>query len=267
MRICRQGRNRRGLTLPELLIASAVTAIIGLTLASIAYAVNVGNKHVTGRALATQHARVTLERIRRTINAGYGNEQFPACVVFADSVGTYDFPDILVVWQPTTTPATPAGLPLVSELVVYAPHPTDPAVLLECTQRTNTVSAPALSNTTAWFTLLDDFLTNNSASRVELTDLLRTEAIRSSPTSAATNRAAVRFHITMTPSEAEWTQYRAGTRTWNNVTWPLDFRGANVGVRRVVCQLELQLLPDPAAPASDALPFFGSFPFTYTLNR
>lgn len=269
MRTCLRGRNRRGMTLPELLIASAVTAMIGLTLAGITAAVNTGNDHVAGRATATQHARVTLERIRRTIDQAHGSESFPACVVFADTIGTQHFPDTLVVWQPTTTATNPTDLPTVGELVIYAPAATDAGVLLECTNRSSTAAVPTLSNTTAWFTLIDDFLTSNSASRVELTNLVRTAEVRTTAllSSTSAERAAIRFHVFMTPSETEWTQFRAGTRTWDNVAWPLDFRGANVGVRRVVCQLELQLLPRRDGADDDTLPFFGSFPHTHTLNR
>ena len=269
MRICLRERNRRGMTLPELLIASAVTAMIGLTLAGITAAVNTGNSHVAGRATATQHARVTLERIRRTIDHAHGSESFPACVVFADTIGTHHFPDTLVVWQPTATATNPTGLPTVGELVIYAPAATDPGILLECTNRSSTAAVPALSNTSGWFTLIDDFLTSNSASRVELTNLVRTAEVRANalPSSTSAERATVRFHVLMTPNETEWTQFRAGTRTWNNVTWPLDFRGANVGVRRVVCQMELQLLPQRDGAVDDTLPFFGSFTYTYSLNR
>jgi hypothetical protein len=250
------------LTLAEVLVSTAVMSIIALTLGSLMTAVHVAQEHIAGRNQIAQHGRVALEHIRRDVETAYGNESFPACLVFAQTVGSFTYPDRLVVWKPTGAPAAPTGLPRVNELIVFAPDPNNPRRLLECTLPSNTSVVPATNDVTAWFTLLDSFLTGSSAQRVELTNLVRTDAASTSST-----RGCVRFNVVITPSESQWASYRAGTTTWDNVSWPLDFRGANFGPRRVVCQTELQLTADSAASKQEALPFFGSAVCTYLLPK
>ncbi len=254
---------RLGMTLVELLMATAATAIIGMGLASLAIAVYAGNEYVSGRTSTAQHGRVCLERIRRHIDHAHANEAFPGCVVFAETVGNDSFPEILVLWVPTTTAANPTGLPTVGELIVIAPDPRNPQRLLECTRReVTTANAPPLSNVAAWFTLIDQFRSSSSdAVRTELTDLLRPV-----PISRDRTLGAVRFNVRMTPSETDWISYRAGTTAWSALNWPLDFRGADVGLRRVTCETELQLLPKGAQDA-EAIPFFGASALTYSLAK
>ncbi len=256
---------RRGLTLVELLMASAATAIIAMGLGSLAMAVYAGHEHISGRTSTAQHGRVCLERIRRYVEGATASESFPGCVVFSETSGTDSFPEILVVWSPTSTATAPTGLPRVGELVIIAPDPSNPNCLLECTRRSSTATVPALSNVSSWFTLIDQFRsTANDATRTELTNLLRTgQATRNG---ATTMRGAARFRVTMTPSETDWAAYRAGTKTWTSLNWPLDFSGADFGSRRITCATELQLVPEGGV-AAEAIPFFGAAALTTMLSK
>jgi hypothetical protein len=104
-----------------------------------------------------------------------------------------------------------------------------------------------------------------------LTDRLRTAPLSgawSSNLTAAQLRGVVRFRRVMAPSDSEWSQYRAGTRTWQNIAWPLDSYRSTSGTRTVACQTELQLVAGNMASAtSTALPFFGSASLSYELPR
>lgn len=258
-------KDRRGLTLVELLMASAATSIIAVGLGGLAMAVYAGHEHIAGRTSTAQHGRVCLERIRRYVEGATASESFAGCVVFSETVGTNVFPEILVVWSPATTAADPTGLPKVSELVIIAPDPNNPARLLECTRRSASGTAPALSNVTAWFTLIDQFrYSATDATRTELTNLLRTAQLTT--TGNQIYRGSARFQVKMTPSESDWTGYRAGTKAWSALDWPLDFSGATCGSRRITCAMELQLVPEGAS-SQEAIPFFGAAALTTMLVK
>jgi len=74
--------------------------------------------------------------------------------VVTTQVNTFTYPDTLVVWRPTGTPANPTGLPLYSELVIYCPHPTIPNQFVEMTAPTNTQTVPAATDQAGWQTAL-----------------------------------------------------------------------------------------------------------------
>jgi hypothetical protein len=134
----------------------------------------------------------------------------------------------------------------------------------------NTV-VPAATDASGWRTLVDRLKNSTTTTKITLTDRLRTSPASGSYSDSLTAsalRGNVRFHRLMAPSDAEWAQYRAGTRTWQNIDWPLDSYRATSGTRTVVCQTELQLAPGAMAPAAvTTIPFFGSAPISYELTR
>jgi hypothetical protein len=163
-------------------------------------------------------------------------------------------------------------LPLISEIVIFSPDPAHPNNLLEIRAPAETGSVPAASNTAAWLTLTDRLKTTTSGTtRVLLTDRLRTAPLTgnySDSLSPADLRGAVRFRRLLAPSDQEWTEYRAGTRTWQNIAWPLNSYRLTSGTRAVACQTELQIAPGTmAAAAVTAIPFYGSASITYELSR
>jgi hypothetical protein len=162
-------------------------------------------------------------------------------------------------------------LPLVGEIVVFTPDPAAPNTLLEIRSPTDTTVVPAASDTSAWRTLVNQLKTSQTTDKIALTNRLRTAPLSgtwNANLSAAQLRGVVRFRRLIAPSVSEWTQYRAGTRTWQNITWPLNSVRSTSGTRTVVAQTELQLVGgNMAGAASTAVPFFGSALVSYELAR
>ena len=259
-------RARRGLTLTELLVAATIMVMIVGAMSMLAMTVHSANDHCQGQSLSAQHGRVVLDHLSRTISSATASEDFPGFLVITEQVGAWKFPDTLAVWQPEGTAADPDGLPRVSEIVLFTPDPAQANCLMRIRHPTNTAVVPAASNQAAWRTLAASLRTDPAAERVTLTDRLRTgELIEGG--GAANVRGCVRFLRLMAPSEAEWTDYREGDVAWDGIAWPLDAYSSATGMRRVVCQTELQILSDGSDAAATAVPFFGSAGIHYDLSR
>jgi hypothetical protein len=81
-------------------------------------------------------------------------------------------------------------------------------------------------------------------------------------------RGNLRFRRVMAPSDTEWSQYKAGTRTWQLLSWPLDSYRTQSGTRVVVCQTEMQISPGSMSSAAiTAIPFYGSASRSFELKR
>jgi hypothetical protein len=256
---------RRGLTLTELLIAGTIMAMLTAGMGSLVMTVHATNDYCRGQAVAAQHARVTLDRIERVVRQAKANAEFPGCIVVPETIGGYDFPDTLVVWSTDAAITPPTRKPKVNELKIYCPDPTIPGKLVEIRAPGNTSDCPATSDEAGWATLVDGIKASVSSETTELTDRMRTATMNGSDPGDL--RGCVRFEVLMSPSAAEWAEYRGGTRTWKNVAWPLDYYSTQTGMRRVVCQTELQILPGDSTSGQTAAPFFGSATLTYELSR
>ncbi|MEE9603314.1 MAG: hypothetical protein V3V75_08425, partial [Thermoguttaceae bacterium] len=99
------------MTLLELVIAMSILVMVAGALGALSKTVQQGYEYNEGHGLATQHGRVTLERIRQTAAEAIANEKFPGMIVLADRVSVWRFPDTLVIWHPETAPVDPDGLP------------------------------------------------------------------------------------------------------------------------------------------------------------
>jgi len=262
---------RRGLSLTELLVASTIMVMIASGMASLAMTVHSVNGFTQGRIVAAQHARVALGRIEYTIDHGVASEQFPVCLVVTEQAGAQELPQSLVVWRPETTAVDPNGLPRVNELLIYAPDPTQPTKLTEFRAASNASVVPATSDTASWRTLIESLKTSATTDKVVITDRLRTAPLSGQWTAAlpaSQLRGVIRFNRIMAPSAGQWSQYKAGTRTWTALAWPLDSYRLSSGTRAVTCQTELQIVcGDMASATTTAVPFFGSALRTYELAR
>ena len=256
---------RRGLSLTELLIAGTIMAMRVAGMGSLVMTVHATNDFCRGQAMAAQHARVALDRIERTVRQAKANSEFPGCLVITESVGGYDFPDTLVVWSPSGAAADPAGLPRVSEIVLYCPDPASAGTLVEIRAPSNSNICPASSDEAGWALLVAALKANANSVKLELTDRLRTAT--PGGTGASDLRGCVRFDVLMAPTAADWSQYRARTLAWKDMHWPLDYYSTQTGMRRVVCQSELQILPGDSTDGQTAAPFFGSATLTYELTK
>jgi hypothetical protein len=257
-------RLRRGLTLSELLIAGAIMTMLAGGMGTLVMTVHATNDFCRGQAVAAQHARVALDRIQRTVRTAEASEQFPGCLVVAETAGGWEFPDTLVVWSPTGAAADPTGLPRVNELLLFTADPLVPSRLVELREPGNTSQVPAASDATAWASLVASLKASGSAVKTELSDRLRTGAVTEGGSDL---RACLRFQILLAPSADYWAEYKANTRAWNALDWPLDCYSTQTGMRRVVCQTEMQIVPGEGDSSQTAVPFFGSTALTYELNR
>jgi hypothetical protein len=265
------------MTLAELSIAMAILTMLVGTLAMLAQAVQQNSDYGDGHGEAAQHARVTLGRISRTVHDASANALFPGLLVLSTQVGTWQFPDTLVIWHPQRTasnpqglPSAPSGLPLFQELVIYCPQPGSPNKLLEITDPGDTRTVPAWNDLTDWSTQLAAVIASKTASQTVLTGLLRTGVV--SGTNNLTPRGMVRFVARMEPSAAQWTSYQQAQLAWQNLSWAQSIYGATTGLRQVWLRIELQLVPGESSLPTDptgngAIPFFGSATLHYQMPR
>jgi hypothetical protein len=254
----------------ELLIATSIMSIMAGVLGALALSVQMHSAHSQGHGEAVQHARVVLDRMQRTLTEAHASEQFPAFVAFADTVGTYKFPDVLVVWNPATTAASPAGLPRWSEVVVFCPDLDAPNTLLEIRAPSDTRAVPALSDTATWRAELLNLRQSNSVERVELTNLLRTASTGGD--GPAQLRAALRFDVQKRPSDEDWADFRDGDLDWDELPWVQGIYGTRTGLRQIWCRIELQLTPGNstsqlAANQQSVLTFFGTAAVYHELRK
>lgn len=263
---------RRGLTLVELLLASAIMAIMAATLALLAAAATNTASYAQGRGETTQHARVIQERLARLIQEAYATENHPGVAVLETYVGTWRFPDMLLVWHPDGTPQNPNGPPLIREIVCISPDPDQPNRLLEVIAPLDTRTIPLDStlNSAAWRTELLALVRSPNAKRTVLTELLRVAVATADGAvvseAAGQRRGVVRFARELRPTESEWAQFRAGSKAWHTLAWPQTQYGWQTGSRHVWVRWELQLATQNR-DTSVAVPYFGSAVLAYQLNR
>lgn len=261
---------RPALTLLELIIAMAVMLLVVGTLAGLAKGVQLGFEHGEAYGTITQHARVALERITRTVNEAKANKQFPGFLVVAENDGSYRFPETLVVWQ-RATPPIDTDLPRVNELVLYCPDRNQPSVLLELKDLSDATQMPSLdptgasyaANLASWQAKVLSIRQSTTATKVRLTPLLRTAAVPGYGL-----RGAVRFESRLTPSDT-----LLKTKTWTQLQ-PYSVQsvyGPGFGLRQAWMRVELQLQPQTNMDVTDAgglysVPFFGSAAVYYLMH-
>ena len=247
---------RRAVTLVEMLLAMAVLAMMTVALGALTQAVRVSSDLTHGTSTATQHARVTLHRIETATATACANEAFPGSFVVADTIGTYDYPDTLIVWRPGSDPQNPDGLPRFDEIVVFCTNPNAPNELLEITAPGDSRTVPEISNVAAWNSELATLKTGPASQKALLTDLVRTAAPSGN---LATSRGAVRFAVSLCPSDQDWADYRAGNIAFADVPWAQTVYGRESGLRQTRVATELQLVARQGNTSlATTIPFFGS---------
>ncbi len=259
--------SRRALTVIELLMSIAIMTVIAGVLAALSDAVYVGTEHSRGVGAATQHSRVALERISRSVSGAATAENEPGLVVLETTVGGYGFPDTLVVWRPSSVPANADGPPLVGELVIFCPDPEDPRRLLEITLPGDTRPAPfSQLDTAAGRKMIEDIKLSNTSKKVVLTNLLHTASLSGNATDV---RGAVRFVRRVRPSTAGWGDFRNSVVAFGDLAWPQGVYGAQTGLRQVWLETELQMdqWANNADRQSPVIPYFGSSALYYELRQ
>jgi hypothetical protein len=245
-------------------------ALLVGTLETLAEAVHEAFEYNESHGLELQHARVVIDRITHTANQAFANEQFPGFLVLSTQVGSYQYPDTLVIWHPASgTPANPTGLPLFDELVVYCPSTSNPNQLLEITVLNDTRTVPATTNLSSWATEIAAIKSSTVDTNVMLTDMMRSATPSGS---SGAKRGAVRFVTRSIPSVTQYSQYQAGTLTWKQLSWCQGIYGMTTGLRQTWLRMEIQLMPASNIMAEEmvaqlATPFFGSAALYYEMHH
>jgi prepilin-type N-terminal cleavage/methylation domain-containing protein len=263
----KNGNCRRGLTLIELLFSIAIMSVMAVALSMMMRAVEISTEYSQGYGTATQHARVTLDRLDRALNQAYASGTYCGAWATQTTVGSYTFPDTLVVWRPSGSPANSQGPPLAKELEIFCPDPAATNHLVEITVPSDSSTMPSPTSTATFKTYIDGLKTESGVNKVLLTDLLHTASV----TGAAQAMAAVRFVVQCNPTDANWSSYQSGGTTFTNLPWAQSICSANTGMRQVWVRTELQLMPYGQwlvtnTAAEQAVPYFGSSAFYYEMT-
>jgi prepilin-type N-terminal cleavage/methylation domain-containing protein len=266
---------RRGLTLLELMLAMTVSTILIGSLAVLADATRRTSEFNEGQSATVQHARVVFQRINRYLSEAYATETYPGVVVVDETIGSHRHCDTVLIWRPAGgTPANAAGPPLVKELLIICPDPSDPRRLVEITapsdSRTIQLNEASLL-TSSGRSFVSGIKTASTSVKTLLTPLMRTAATSSGGSNNL--RAALRFECELHPTTAEMTAYRGGSLDWNEIAWPQGIFSSTFGQRQIWLRSEVQLMSqsynaDGTLPATAvAIPFYGSGTRYYSLQE
>ncbi len=279
---------RRAFTLVELLMGMMITTMLSTVLGAMMVAVTDGWDHTTGLDDATQQARIGMERIGYMVSqAGVyqlpGQPTIPGLAVVQRPDGSNLLPEILVVWSGGPTGGMSAAgmqsrLPLISELVIYAPQASNPSRLVEITSPANMASidfsAPEFGAT------ILAIVAAPPVTPVLLCDRLHVSSLGGGPFGGAQWAGNARFEIFQLPSDASLAGVVPGSTNWNNLVWSQGIVSSSFGLRQATLRMELQLEPRPLPPgttftgqsvpavalSNSAIPFIGSasFPYAYS---
>ena len=269
------------MSLVELLIGMALNSMLALVLAGMTIAVSSGWEHTTGLDDATQQARVTVERIKYMVSqAGVyqlaGQSPVDGIAVVERASGSYRFPEILVVWSGGRTGGMVNNgvltrLPVINELVIYAPQYDDPTRLVEIIDLNNTNT---IDFTSASFgTTILSIVAATQSSKTLLCDRVHTTM----PVVVGSSTAAgnVRFECRESPTNAALNGVSPGSATWYSLVWSQGVVTSDSGLRQTAVRIELQLEQRPIStitntqrgtPITSALPFIGSASYRYVYH-
>lgn len=262
----RKLRPRRGMTLVELIVASSIMALIVGGMAALAMTVEAGGAQGRETSTTLQHAEIVLHRIEAAMLDAHATRQFPGFAVFPTTHGDFDFPDTVVVWRPTGTPANPDGVPRFDEIVVFTPAAEEPGRMLEITAKRYPIDTPPLSDQNTWRLAINAMRTADTVERNTLTNRMRVAEINTA-NGVKESRAAVRFTVAHSPTDAELNSYPS-SNDWDELPWVQDQYSSDRGTRQSWCRFELQLTTDPFGNSNPdaSLPFFGSAAIYYQVR-
>ena len=242
-----------------------ITSLLSLVFGSLMLAMQMAWQHSGGISSCNAEARVALGRIRYMISqaGAYRNpgalQQLGVAVV-GTSVNGATLPQTLVVWSGGRTGGMSAQglqtrLPLISELVIYAPDPADSSHLVEVVATTNTNSIDFADPNFA--TTIQMLLAASQLDKALLCDRIRRTNL------SGTIVGNVHFEMFQTPGDSDIASATPGTTAWNDLMWSQGIVASDSGLRQATVRMELQLEPALGAPvlttsSPTSLPFLGS---------
>lgn len=264
---------RSGFLLIDLLMGMAITAMICAMLASVILAATSAWDHSTGVEDATQQARISMDRIRYMIaQAGVyqvsGQPVTDGIAVVNRTVASVPYPEVLVIWSGGQNGGMAATgvqtrLPLVSELVIYAPQADDPSRLVEITSPADSSSIDF--NSSNFTTTILAIISSTQNKKVLLSDRVHLSSLPSGGGATAGN---IRFEVFKSPSGATLTGVSTGTAQWTGLVWSQGIVSSSAGLRQTTVRMEFQLNLRPNSPTGSstttaAFPFIGSASYRY----
>ncbi len=249
-------------------MAMTITAILTVVLGGLILAVQTSRQHTEGLDSATSQAQAALDRIRYMVShAGVyrqsGQPTTLGLAVVTQTWNTEELPNILVVWSGGRTGGMAAAgtqnrLPLVNELDVYAPDPTNSGRLAEIVlpDDSSTIDFGAAE----FATRIRQLIANTSSERTRLCDRVR---VCGNPQSAGGGTEALRFDLRMTPDDTALASVSPQTQQWIESGWAQGITSSGQGLRQATVRVELQMLrTESTSPGVDSkvasIPFFGS---------
>lgn len=248
------------MTLIELMIAMTIMVMVVGAMGFLAKGVEQGFGYIENHGTVTQHARIAMQRITRTVREATANEQFPGIHVVSKDVASWQFPDTLVVWKLDTNAD---GLPQFDEMVIFCPDLSDPEKLVEISIGENSIDAEEVDDDTSWDVKIGAIKKSSDWDTVVLTDRMRTCSVEG--VGEPQRRGAIRFDLRLSPSEDEWDSYSDPDHPdyptpWSDLPWVQGIFTPQTGLRQAWVRIELQLLPDKQNDPTGqrAIPFLGS---------
>ncbi len=241
------GKQLRGFTLLELILALFITSLVIVSMSGLLMAVqnawsvskNYQDVGIQGRAI--------LDRIRwmvgqaGTYRIGSGNVQLGMAVI-SRSVDGVVLPETLVIWsggrsggiQSKRQPAI--SLPKVNELVIYTPDPSAPNNLIEIQIASNssTIDFGSVSFSSTIQSLISGSATSD---RLSLTSRLRTCRVSQSGSLLGN----LRFELIQRPSDEQVATTLIGSDQWYALPWAQGMGFSRGGLRTASLRLEIQL--------------------------
>lgn len=260
----RRTSRKHGLTLAELLVASAVMGILCVGFGTLAVSVQMANAYAQEKNKIGQHARVILLRVEQAIQQAHATESFPGFVTICYFNGNYDFPQGIAIWTPSSEPTN--DYPLVNQLTIFACDPRAPNRLLEIRNTSNASVAPVLNITSTWRILVQTLIDDPNSEVTEITDLVRAGKI------GPDYYGTLRFRTRITPTDTELADARSGSVEWESLNWATSIYSSQSGLRQAWCSFEFQLVPSSditthANLQDEASPFFGSSALYYQVTK
>lgn len=270
--ICRtEAKPRAAFTLIELIFSMAILSFSAAVFGGLMLAISGAWEHSTALEDSRRQAQAALGRIKWMVQqcGTYrvsGGATTPGLAVVGTNWGGYQAPTTLVVWSGGShggmnAQGLQSRLPVASELAVYVPDSTNPALLVEVTFPGNTIAIDF--NASDFTTRIATLLSSTSRQSVVLAD--RVHVTPSTQTSLP-RLGNVRFELRQAPTNSEIAAVTVGSQGWNNLAWGQGLVGADYGLRIANVRIELLLDPDPRKPASDR-GFSTALPFPASVNR
>ena len=250
----RDGRDRRAMTLAELLIGMVIMGLMTVVLAGMSNAVNSAWTYTKGVEITEQSAAAAFERIKYMLaqTGTYrltGQPTRLGMAVMSRTVGSTTIPDVLVLWTGgrnggMALSGTQARLPVASELLIYTWDSSNPSQLLEIAFPSSIGNVDFAA--TDFSMTISTLLADTTADRIPLCDHLRVSSL--SATAATTTSGASSGATSYYPTTGFGSMYGSSVSSGSTSTATTSSAAAELVVG--CARFDIVLAPSDAELAS-----------------